>query len=259
VVSRSVFSQSQHRCRLDWGRRGAYAAAERGDALVVVDTLSFSTAVATAIDRGVLVHPCRWEDDPSEVARGLGAEFTVKRTEVPERGQYSLSPGTLGELAAGTKLVVRSLNGATCTALAGRVPNLFVAGLVNASAVSAAVDAVLRTSDLSVTVVACGERWEDANEDGPLRVAVEDYLGAGAVLSGIRLGKSPEARVCEAAFRAGKADLPALLAECGSGLELRSIGFEQDVTHAAKLDCYDSVPVLHGAWVHRLDAEAPAT
>lgn len=249
MVNADPFSQTAHRCRLDWGRRGARAGAERGDALVIIDTLSFSTAVATAIDRGATVYPCRWDADSRQVARGLGAEYTVKRREVPERGRYSLSPGTLAGLAAGTRLVISSPNGGTCTELGRRVPQLFVAALVNASAVAAAVDALLRSSNASVTLVACGERWEDASEDGPLRVAVEDYLGAGAVLAGISEGKSPEARVCEAAYRELKEELPAIIAECGSGLELRSIGFEDDVALAAKLELYDSVPALRDEWL----------
>jgi 2-phosphosulfolactate phosphatase len=255
VVSVETFGQKGHRCRLEWGRRGAYAAAERGDALVIIDTLSFSTAVATAIDRRARVYPCRWDADARQVAAGLGAEYTVNRTEVPERGRYSLSPGTLAALDPGTRLVIRSLNGATCTELGRRVPHLFVAALVNASAVASAVEHLLRQGDECVTLVACGERWEDASEDGPLRVAVEDYLGAGAVLSGIGFGKSPEARVCEAAYRELKAELPAILAECGSGLELRQTGFEADVELAARLDLYDTVPVLEDDWLVALEPE----
>ena len=55
---------------------------------------------------------------------------------------------------------------------------------------------------LSVTILACGERWKQPNEDGELRFAIEDYLGAGAILSALpaALARSPEARVCQGAF-----------------------------------------------------------
>ncbi len=43
---------------LAWGRRGAQAAAERGDILIVIDTLRFSTAAATAVHHGALIYPC---------------------------------------------------------------------------------------------------------------------------------------------------------------------------------------------------------
>lgn len=246
-----IFGQPGYRCRLGWGRRGAVAGADRGDVLVIVDTLSFSTAVATAVENSGLIHACRWGGNAPEVAERLGAECAVDRREVPEKGRYSLSPGSMRDIEPGTKVVVASPNGATCTELGGRVPHLFVAGLVNASAVGATVTGLLEESGGSVTVVACGERWPDNSEDGRLRVAIEDYLGAGAVIAAIDAEKSPEARVCEAAFQALRDELPAILADCGSGRELREAGFGDDVDRAAKLDCFDSVPVLQGKWLVR--------
>ena len=80
--------------------------------------------------------------------------------------------------------------------------------------------------------------------------ALEDYLGAGAVLSALsEASRSPEARVCEAAFRELRNELPEILRECGSGRELEKMGFEQDVAFAAELDRFDVVPVLKNGWL----------
>jgi 2-phosphosulfolactate phosphatase len=76
-------------------------------------------------------------------------------------------------------------------------------------------------------------------------------LGAGAILSHLEHPKSPEARACEGAFRHVRDDLPAVLWECGSGRELREKGFGEDVRHAARLNHYDSVPVMRGGHVER--------
>src|SRR5579883_2447828 len=92
-LERRWFSQDKHRCRLEWGRRGAEAAAARGDVLVVVDTLSFSSAVTTAARHGVAVYPSAVEDGRALAGR-LGAEVAVRRGEVPSRGRFSLSPLT---------------------------------------------------------------------------------------------------------------------------------------------------------------------
>jgi 2-phosphosulfolactate phosphatase len=46
------------RVRLAWGRRGAQAAAEQHDILVVIDTLRFSSAAATGVHHGALIYPC---------------------------------------------------------------------------------------------------------------------------------------------------------------------------------------------------------
>jgi 2-phosphosulfolactate phosphatase len=247
---RGLFGQGDFRCRLEWGRRGARDAAARGDGLVLVDTLSFSTAVATALSRGASVHPCSWEDDPQARAAALQALCAVRRTEVPARGPYSLSPLSLEQLGAGDRIVIKSINGATCLQLAAEVPVLFVAALVNASAVARAAGRWLAKPGRALTVVACGERWEDAAEDGPLRVALEDYLGAGAVMAALdEESKSPEARACQAAFRELRAELPAILKECGSGRELQELGFAEDVSFAAELDRFDVVPVLSDGWL----------
>jgi 2-phosphosulfolactate phosphatase len=101
-----VYSQQDYRCRLEWGRRGARVAAERGDVLVVVDVLCFSTATVTAVARGGIIHPCAWTDDPAALAQQLGAEVAVSRPDVPERGRFSLSPPTMLGIEPGTAVVL---------------------------------------------------------------------------------------------------------------------------------------------------------
>jgi 2-phosphosulfolactate phosphatase len=125
---------------------------------------------------------------------------------------------------------------------------LLVGALVNASAVSRALTQILADTDLTVTVLACGERWRFPNEDGELRFAIEDYLGAGAILTGLpsTLSRSPEAQLCEAGFRAVRDEIREVLWESGSGRELREVGYAQDVEHCARLDAYDAVPVMDG-------------
>ena len=56
-----AFSQGRYQVRLDWGPAGA--ATLGADVVVVVDVLSFSTAVTVAVDRGTRVIPCPWSDE----------------------------------------------------------------------------------------------------------------------------------------------------------------------------------------------------
>lgn len=141
-----------------------------------------------------------------------------------------------------------SPNGATCSRYGREAPHLLVGALVNARAISEAVAEILASTDLSVTVLACGERWRQPSEDGELRFAIEDYLGAGATLSGLpaSLSRSPEAAICQGAFLEARDDLAQILTESGSGRELRAMGYPEDVEHAARLDVYDAVPVMQG-------------
>jgi 2-phosphosulfolactate phosphatase len=244
--------QQPYRVKLTWGRRGAAEAAGRGEVLVIVDTLSFSTAVATAVQHGALVYPCGEQEDRAPIAKRIGGEAAVGRQEVPEKGRFSLSPLTYVGVEPGTKVVLASPNGATCSRCGRDVPHLFVAALVNAEAAASAVNRLLETTGLSATVVACGERWKTPSEEGWLRMAVEDYLAAGAILSHIGNGESPEARVCAGAFGQAAGDLAELLWECESGRELREMGFGEDVAHAARLNCYDAVPAMRGGFLAAL-------
>ena len=247
---------SQHPClcKIDWGQRGALRAAKRGDVLVIVDTLSFSTAVATAVHHGGLVCLCPEEEDPVKLAKRIGGEAAVGRADAPQKGRFSLSPLTYVDLEPGTRIVLSSPNGATCSHYSRQVPYLFVGALVNARAVAAAVSHVLNEIDSSgcVTVIACGERETALPENNPIRFAVEDYLGAGAILSYLGFEKSPEARVCQSAFVDNKKDMPSILWECESGRELRAGGFGRDVEFAAQLNLYDSVPILHEVFFKEL-------
>ncbi len=240
-----LYMQHPYRCRFDWGRRGTHLAAERGDILVIVDTLSFSTAAVTALHHGGIIYPCsQYEEDPALFAQRVGAEVAVRRQDVPAKGRFSLSPITFEQIEPGSRVVLASPNGATCSRYARHVPYLFVGALVNARTIAFAVSSLLERQAIDVTIIACGERWQVPSEDGELRVAIEDYLGAGAILSYLPQEKSPEARVCEGAFMHAQDQLETLLWDCGSGRELRAKGFEDDVIFAARLNVYDAVPVM---------------
>ncbi len=252
-----MYTQHPYRCRFDWGRHGVRQAAERGDILVIVDILSFSTAAVTAVHSGGSIYPCSLEEDTTALAHHIGGEAAVSRYDVPQRGRFSLSPATYLHLEPGTRVVLYSPNGATCSRYAGQVPFLFVGALVNAKAVAAVVSSLLEQQELSVTVIACGERWNTPSEDGELRVALEDYVGAGAILSYLPQEKSPEARVCEGAFIQVRDDLHSLLWECGSGRELREKGFGVDVQHAARLNVYETVPHMRANRLERFDFAQP--
>jgi 2-phosphosulfolactate phosphatase len=245
------WSQDGYRCRLEWGRRGARVAAERGDILIVIDVLSFSTAAITAVHHGARIYPCAWTDDPQALAETLGAEAAVNRRAVPVGGRFSLSPPTFTTIEPGTRVVLASPNGATCSRYGRAVPHLLIGALVNARAVGEAVTALLATSSLNVTILAAGERWQQPSEDGEIRFAIEDYLGAGAIIDAVpeTLSRSPEADMCAGAFRSVQDRVHDTLWESGSGRELRAAGYPQDVAHAARLNVYATVPRMVDDWL----------
>jgi 2-phosphosulfolactate phosphatase len=93
-----------------------------------------------------------------------------------------------------------------------------------------------------VLVLAAGERWADES----LRPAVEDAIGAGAVLEYLRqadLPLSAEASVIANLYRS-IVDLDEAVRACASARELQAIGYGRDVDDAVALDVDGHVPVL---------------
>jgi 2-phosphosulfolactate phosphatase len=225
-------SQSQYDVRFGWGVAAVEALA--GDVIVIVDVLRFTTAVEAAASRGGVVYPFRWRDESAAVfAESVGA----KLADGTDRLGPSLSPQSLLGMEAGEAVVLPSPNGATCAALAGEQGATVVAAcLRNAAAVGAWAGSVQG----SVSVIACGELWPD----GSLRPALEDLLGAGAVLARLPGQRSPDARAAVAAWLEAADNIEAALLECPSGRELLERGRQDDVRYAAQVDVSEVVPVL---------------
>jgi 2-phosphosulfolactate phosphatase len=91
-----------------------------------------------------------------------------------------------------------------------------------------------------VGVVPAGERWPD----GSLRPAIEDLLGAGAIIHHLALPCSPEAQVARDAFRSAGKDVGHLIRASVSGHELIEGGFAGDIDIAVALDVSTCAPLL---------------
>jgi len=228
-----VFDQDGYDVRFEWGLDGAVALGRACDAIVIVDVMSFTTCVSFAVGRGAIVYPARARDaDTATFAASVGATVAGPRAS----SGFSLSPSSFADVARGARVVLPSPNGATIAIATGATPT-FAGSLRNARAAALAAS----RCGPRVGVVAAGERWK---ENGALRPALEDVVGAGAIVTRLRGSWSPEARLAAAAFRDAASDLAALLSECGSGRELREMGFARDLALIAELDADDVAPML---------------
>ena len=295
-----TFDQHGYLVRLEWGPGGVATLAPSCSVLVVVDVLSFSTAVDVSVGRGASVLPLRW---PHHGEVPAGTIMAGGRSS----GGWSLSPASLLDLPAGARLALPSPNGAALSAAAAQAGATVLAGcLRNAAAVAAAAlalaalatpgtgppptpDAVataaldpaapaaagagpLPRSDAAppsptpggspdaagaIGLVAAGERWPD----GTLRPAVEDLLGAGAIVAELmrcapvsgdecygtyrHSRASPEAMAAADAFAAARRrGLADALFGSSSGRELTARGFAADVELAAQYGISGVAPVL---------------
>jgi 2-phosphosulfolactate phosphatase len=230
------FDQADFDLRCEWGLAGLRAVQSAVDAIVVVDVLSFSTAVDVAVSRGAVVYPYGWNDDSArEFAVAKGALLAGRRGE----GGVSLSPSSLLSVRAGAALVLPSPNGRALSFGISGIPT-FTACLRNATHVARYASRRGRR----IAVIPAGEHWQD----GAIRPCIEDWIGAGTVLSCLSRTasgtRSPEAEVAIAAFLAAREGLSAMLARCSSGRELIQAGYEPDVALAAQYDVSSVAPVI---------------
>lgn len=240
----NVFDQTSYRIRFEWGVEGVRQLAPRSQVILVVDVLSFTTCVDIAVSRDAVVFPYRYKDDSAiEFAQSVGAQLAGKRGQVP-----SLSPVSLLSLASHSRLVLPSPNGSTCTIIARESEVLVLAGcLRNAHAISDFIHQQYPSA--AVTVIACGEQWAS----GMLRPAIEDFIGAGAILSQFDPTElSPEAKMAAGAYEQVASDVPTIFAECSSGRELAATGFPADVAMASELNVSQTVPIFEDGAYRRL-------
>lgn len=249
------YGQGGFGVRLDWGLAGARAT--QADVCVVVDVLSFSTAVTVAVERSMRVFPCRQRDADAEAfAAHLDASLAVARSEAATGAVVapSLSPAGLMVCEAVPRLVLPSPNGSTIARELDDSGSTVAAGcLRNARAVATWL-APRVEQGRAVAVIAAGER----RDDDSMRPALEDHLGAGSVLSelvalGLGAPLSPEAWAAAELFDAGRDRLRERLRGCVSGRELISWGFGSDVDVAAELNASPIVPVLAGGAFVKMD------
>lgn len=215
------FDQSSYQVRVEWGAEGLARLAP-ADIVIVVDVLRFSSTLADAVAAG-------------------------QRITLENAVQWS-SNGAAVAAAASTTAAPDALE-----------PIVLVGGIRNAAGVARAVLSVQERQGAraSVSIIAAGE----LTPGGDLRFAVEDQLGAGAIVAALcDVGidhSSPEAAAAAEAFRALRPGLRHMLIGSGSGRELvegvastarmEAVGVRPATTaEAAEPDAVDAVPVLRG-------------
>ena len=228
-------SQHGFSARFDWGEQGLHALAGDVSTIVIVDVLSFSTSVAIAVENGARIFPTQWKDKRAEAL----AEVHEAVLAGSAATSWSLRPSSLVAIPDGTRLILPSPNGATLASIAAETNATVLIGCLRHAG---AIGAFCRATAGTVAVIAAGERWGVSR--GPLRPAVEDLVGAGAILQAIGDLPSPEAIAAIAAFEVARENLLDFLWESASGRELVERGFPGDVALAAELNSSAVAPRL---------------
>ncbi|HEY6170999.1 MAG TPA: 2-phosphosulfolactate phosphatase, partial [Candidatus Kapabacteria bacterium] len=190
------------------------------------------------VGRGALVYPFAFKDErAASYADELHAELAHKRGE----STYSLSPGSLLDIPDKTKLVLPSPNGSELSTLITS-KTIFTACLRNAKTVALQASSMSK----SIGVIAAGEKWEDNS----MRFAIEDLLGAGAVISCFENELSIEAKSARLVFDSNENNIKGVLLQSISGQELIDRGYRSDVMIASEVNVSAAAPILiDGAFV----------
>ncbi|MEV4317805.1 2-phosphosulfolactate phosphatase [Actinocrispum sp. NPDC049592] len=223
-----MFTQDGFGVRLEWGLDGVRALAPHCTVLIIVDVLSFSTSVDLIVGQGGRATLANWNGD----------DYGPRR------------PSALKSVQAGSEVLMRSPNGGNLCEQAAITTQVMAGCLRNANAVA---DRAIDLADRGpVGVIAAGEQWgvnlNERGEPGKLRMAIEDYLGAGALVSALLAEgyspASPEAALAATTFRTAEPYLGELLGGCGSGLELGEKGLAEDIALAGQVNVSKAAPHL---------------
>lgn len=243
-----MFNQEPFPIKFDWGGIGASRASQRGDIIVIVDVLSFSTSVVAALASGAIIFPFPYDENLTgyEYAKEIKGELILGRAEALKSKKPSLSPASFNNSHSGKKYVLSSKNGALCTWLATDTEHLFIGCFNNATAVANVVNDIRKKTNKNVTIIACGEKWENngLGTSDSLRPCIEDFLAAGSILSKLEGKKSPEAEVSSITFLNSQHKILSLIENSGSGQELVQRGFKEDVVIASNINSDNVVPII---------------
>ncbi len=230
--------QSGYDIRCEWGIHGIHTLLEDSDVIIIVDILSFSTAVDIVVSRQAIVYPFAERGQKAEVYAQEKEAFLAKKR--PQSNtEFSLSPASLQRLPVKSKIVIPSPNGSTLSMATG--DTITLAGcLRNARAVAE----YAQTQGKRISVIPAGERFVYSDTDTALRPSLEDLIGAGAILSHLKGKLSPEAHTAQLIYQAHRDNLSNVLLACVSGRELVDTGYTEDVMIASHVNISHNTPML---------------
>ena len=217
----------------EWGIDGINKFSSQSEITIIVDVLSFSTCVDIALSQKAIVYPYVYKDDSA--IDYAAANDAVLASFNRSKDKFSLSPLSLKKISEGTRIVLPSPNGSDLS-LCSLSKVTLCACFRNYRLVAEYANSISE----NIVVIPAGEKWPN----GTMRFAIEDYLGAGALLSELKGELSAEANAAKKLFESLKQDLKHIISGSLSGRELIEKGFPEDVDIALELNAGRSVPVL---------------
>jgi 2-phosphosulfolactate phosphatase len=221
--------------------------------VVVFDVLRATTTIAAALAAGIReIHVFASVEAARSAARTAHSETILCGEEkcLPPAGFHlGNSPRGFKSGAHANRVVFMSTTNGTRAILAARAASrLFAGALVNARGVARAV----ASEKLDVTLLCAGTGGQ---------IAVEDILGAGAVIAELREHAevtlaSDRALLAESLFTAGRHNLTDLLRQSRGGRNVIAAGLEEDIDFAVRLNQINVVGMIEAGEIPVIRAMA---
>ena len=229
----------------------------------VIDVLRATSTIITALVSGAAaVHPCLNIEEAREGAAAWGREHYLLGGEdmgnhIPgfDMGNSPLEY-MAEDVVRGKHIYVYTSNGtgAIRRAYSGSGQPVFIAALLNVSAISSALIEAASAGDVKGIVIICSGRYGNPSAEDLLCAGlVVERVSEGLSESGIEAKLSDSAVIAAGFASAKKGQSLDILTASDHGRFLQSIGFAPDLEFASRLDVYDSVPVFDGESVIIVD------
>jgi 2-phosphosulfolactate phosphatase len=209
------------------------------DVAIMVDVLRASTTITVALDnfRGVIAVKNR--ENAIELAKKYDAVLAGERNGAAIEGfDTGNSPVEIKNFS-GDYLVITTSNGTRI--LEDMKAKALIGSFVNAKAVA---NAAAEIADNHIEIVMAGVRG---------RFAIEDFLGAGEIISHLTNYELDEMAL--SAYMASRDDemVNKAAVNSNSALGLQKLGYNKDISFSIKRDIYNVVPFYKEGIIKKLD------
>ncbi len=229
------------------GRNGAREAAEAGYVAIIVDALRSSATTASLLHYGVkeIIIVEQVEEVFAEARKRPGSLMGGERGSVKVEGfDFGNSPLQAPPERLSETVVFSSSNMSRCCVEAARCPAVFLGTLPTLTACARQALAAARRHGSDLCLIPAGAVVDE------FKLAIEDYVAAGGLIEKlVELAAGEAAPAGDAAqmalaswAAAQRCGLEQTFLQADNGLLLTSLGFEDDVRFAWRIDVFETVP-----------------
>jgi len=216
-------------------------AGSRGDIVIVVDVLRFSSTVVVglACEARSIIPVRTVQEARSLYKRDRELVLAGEREGIKPRGFHLGNSPTEFKQAnlSGKTIVMTTSNGTVALESSKGAKSLLVGSFLNAAAVSTAASTLSRDAR-GISIILGSRRGE---------IFLEDFLCSGLLVSNLANKNHPmndEAIAARLAWMSVRDDLEPVLLQAAHAVYLESIGYGEDVKFCSRKDIYNVVPYL---------------